>query len=113
MRQIIETAERVGCKLMAENALEGGLYSQVALERMARSSKHFSTITLLRLSPNLFLPAHDGANKDELLVRQPLRSFLNKFLETHDDEEEASSPRSVASSGPAVVAEPATVGAIA
>eukprot|EP00877_Chromochloris_zofingiensis_P005308 jgi/Chrzof1/14779/Cz09g15250.t1 len=80
VRQVVSAAEHAGAKLMAENALEGGLYSEAALTRMLGNSKHFSTITLLRLNDSLFLPAFDGADPDELIVRQPLKSFLNNFL---------------------------------
>lgn len=52
----MSAAEHAGAKLMAENALEGGLYSEAALTRMLGNSKHFSTITLLRLNDSLFLP---------------------------------------------------------
>lgn len=76
MKQVISTAEAHGLQLLAENALEGGLYDQRALDRMAANAHHFQRITLLRLKPAMFEP--DSA-EDGLRVRQPLAGFLRKF----------------------------------
>ena len=45
---MISTAEAHGVQLLAENALEGGLYNQSALDRMKANAAHFDRITLLR-----------------------------------------------------------------
>ena len=39
--QVIAAGEQHGVQLLAENALEGGIYNAEALERMAHKSKHF------------------------------------------------------------------------
>lgn len=39
--QVIAAGEQHGVQLLAENALEGGIYNAEALERMALKSKHF------------------------------------------------------------------------
>lgn len=41
MAQVIAAGEQHGVQLLAENALEGGIYNAEALERMAHKSKHF------------------------------------------------------------------------
>ena len=38
---MIAAGEQHGVQLLAENALEGGIYNAEALERMAHKSKHF------------------------------------------------------------------------
>lgn len=76
--QIISAAQRVGVHLMAENALEGGIYSSSALERMRNSAHNFTAITLLRLRDSLFVPG--DSPPENLRVRQPLKGFLNHFL---------------------------------
>ena len=45
---MISTAEAHEVQLLAENALEGGLYNQAALDRMKANAAHFDRITLLR-----------------------------------------------------------------
>ena len=76
MRQVISTAEAHDVQLLAENALEGGLYSEAALNRMRANSQHFDRITLLRLKPAMFVPDN---SPEGLRVRQPLEGFLNHF----------------------------------
>lgn len=39
--QVIAAGEKHGVQLLAENALEGGIYNADALERMAAKAKHF------------------------------------------------------------------------
>lgn len=39
--QVIAAGEKHGVQLLAENALEGGIYNADALERMASKAKHF------------------------------------------------------------------------
>jgi hypothetical protein len=41
VRQVIAAGETHGVQLLAENALEGGIYSADALNRMLTNSKHF------------------------------------------------------------------------
>ena len=41
VKQVIGAAETAGVQLLAENALEGGIYNAEALQRMLRNSKHF------------------------------------------------------------------------
>lgn len=41
VRQVITAGERHGVQLLAENALEGGIYNADALDRMLKNSKHF------------------------------------------------------------------------
>ena len=38
---MINAAESQGVQLLAENALEGGIYDADALQRMLKNSKHF------------------------------------------------------------------------
>lgn len=77
MKQVIGAAEGAGVQLLAENALEGGIYNEEALQRMKTNSPHFQRITLLRLSPSMFDP--DDVAPERLRVREPLESFLNAF----------------------------------
>lgn len=46
--QVINAAESQGVQLLAENALEGGIYDANALQRMLMNSKHFD-----RCAPDL------------------------------------------------------------
>ena len=41
MKQVINAAEVAEVQLLAENALEGGIYDADALQRMLLNSKHF------------------------------------------------------------------------
>ncbi len=41
VKQVINAAESQGVQLLAENALEGGIYDADALQRMLKNSKHF------------------------------------------------------------------------
>jgi len=41
VKQVINAAESQGVQLLAENALEGGIYDANALQRMLTNSKHF------------------------------------------------------------------------
>lgn len=41
VKQVIGAAETAGVQLLAENALEGGIYNADALQRMLLNSKHF------------------------------------------------------------------------
>lgn len=50
VKQIVGAADQAGIQLLAENALEGGLYNPEALNQMAKNAKHFSRITLLRMN---------------------------------------------------------------
>ena len=74
---MIRAAEKYDIQLLAENALEGGLYNAEALGRMKANSEHFQRITLLRLKPQMFQP--DEASAEGLRVKQPLEAFLNAF----------------------------------
>ncbi|KAK9841794.1 hypothetical protein WJX81_003713 [Elliptochloris bilobata] len=79
--QVIAAGEKHGVQLLAENALEGGIYNADALERMASKSKHFDRITLLRLRASMFTP--DDNARTGLRVKQPLAGFLNRFRQEH------------------------------
>lgn len=41
VNQVINAAKSQGVQLLAENALEGGIYDADALQRMLQNSKHF------------------------------------------------------------------------
>ena len=41
VRQVIAAGEAEGLQVLAENALEGGIYNADALNRMLKNSKHF------------------------------------------------------------------------
>ncbi|CAL8466579.1 g6115 [Coccomyxa elongata] len=77
VRQVIAAGEAEGLQVLAENALEGGIYNADALNRMLKNSKHFQRITLLRLKPYMFEP--DEQEDTGMRVKQPLASFLAKF----------------------------------
>lgn len=47
VKQVISAAESAGVQLLAENALEGGIYNAEALQRMLKNSKHFQRCALL------------------------------------------------------------------
>ncbi|EIE26308.1 glycoside hydrolase, partial [Coccomyxa subellipsoidea C-169] len=76
VRQVIAAGEGEGLQVLAENALEGGIYNADALNRMLKNSKHFQRITLLRLKPYMFEPDEEG--ETGMRVKQPLASFLGK-----------------------------------
>ena len=50
VKQVIAAAESAGVQLLAENALEGGIYNAEALQRMLTNSKHFQRCALPRES---------------------------------------------------------------
>eukprot|EP00898_Chlorokybus_atmophyticus_P005643 jgi/Chlat1/607/Chrsp103S00957 len=77
VKQVIAAGKRAGCQILAENALEGGLYNPEALNRMLDSSQHFDRITLLRLANQMF--EYDSSQPEGFSVREPLASFLSKF----------------------------------
>ena len=47
MKQVINAAEVAEVQLLAENALEGGIYDADALQRMLLNSKHFDRCCLI------------------------------------------------------------------
>lgn len=53
VKQVINAAESQGVQLLAENALEGGIYDADALQRMLKNSKHFDRWAPARLHNNL------------------------------------------------------------
>lgn len=50
VRQVIAAGEAEGLQVLAENALEGGIYNADALNRMLKNSKHFQRCAT-QLSP--------------------------------------------------------------
>eukprot|EP00884_Botryococcus_braunii_P020130 jgi/Botrbrau1/6800/Bobra.0153s0003.1 len=75
--QVIGAAEENGVPLMAENALEGGLWNQSNLDQMLSNSQHFKRITLLRLRDSMF--EEHSVSATGLRVKMPLRGFLAGF----------------------------------
>lgn len=77
VKQVIAAGQSAGVQILAENALEGGIYNAEALQRMKDNAPNFQRITLLRLSPGMFAPS--DSSPERLRVVEPLESFLNAF----------------------------------
>ena len=60
VRQVTQTAKELGVPLLGENALEGGLYNQAALDKMLQNIHNFERVTLLRLNPWMFEADNDA-----------------------------------------------------
>lgn len=89
VQQVITTAQTTGVQLLAENALEGGLYNSGSLNRMLKNAHNFERITLLRLSAGMFEP--DDEMAEGFRVREPLAGFLHKFKDINTIQEEGAS----------------------
>ena len=71
VRQVIAAGEGEGLQVLAENALEGGIYNADALNRMLKNSKHFQRCArrscLFLVSCDL--PFSDSPRKQGVRVR--------------------------------------------